>query len=393
MRTLARGLRDQARELRGIAAGEDLEGRYADALRDSAADLEVRLRQTAERYEHVHGHLAGWAGELEDLQAASVALLHRARPPAPEDVLPLLRRSLARLTETRDTRAAFYAARINHACDDVIRDSVWERMENEAELILEDESVEALLETAGWVTTAVGLAALFFTPAGWIVDLALDLTIMLAAKDVLALSVGEGSWFDIGMDTVGLLTMGAGMQAAEELARIHSATKLAAEAAAEERATSIALGEERSDLDRTYRVTNRRSESRAAKAAARRLRAGIVNRAGLSGRAARQAEHALPMAEASPLEALPFGGDRETANACKDIDRMRAVYADSHAVQTASRNAGVWRGASKASFLVGAGTDGIDKGLSKSDLLSFKAWSGRYEDFKGQFKVTIGSGW
>ncbi len=258
MRRLALALRDQARELRTIAAGEDLKGKYATTLRDGASDLELRLRQTAERYEHVHGHLTGWATELEDFQATSLTLLRRAhdtgphRPP--DDPLQPLRQALTRLTEERDERASHYAGRIRRACDDVIKDSAWEEFGDGVDAVLNDKWVERFFEAASWVVAIVGIATLFFTPAGWLVDLALDLTLMIAAKDVLALSVGEGSWFDIGMDALGFLTMATGAVAITMLERVQDATKIEAEAAAVERAVTGVLGESRPAMERTYRL-------------------------------------------------------------------------------------------------------------------------------------------
>jgi hypothetical protein len=396
MRRLAQGLRDQARELRAIAHTEGLRGKYATALRDNAADLESHLRQTAERYEHVRSHLTGWATELEDLQAESLAVLRRAHACAHDadahDAHPL-RAALARLTTARDDRAALYAGRIRRACDDVIKDSVWQAVAEDVRVGLDQDWLGRFFELAGWVTTVVGVTALFLTPPGWLLDLALATTFALTAKDLLALGVGDGSWYDIGMDAVGLSTMGTGEAAAGALGRIRSATKTAAAVAAHERAASDVLRDARPELDRAYRVTARRASTNAEKSAARRARAALLATADRAGSAARLSEHAHPLPPTTPRQALPFGGDHDTASLAADINRMRTQYADNEAVLHASRRAPGWEATAKASFWVGTGIDGIDKGLGRSNLLGFKPSSDDYEHFKGRFTSTVGTGW
>lgn len=393
LRRLARGLRDQAGELRTIASGGGLKGRYATALRGAAADLELRLRQTAERCEHVHAHLVGWATELDDFQSASLALLRRADHHHDDEDAATLHRSLSRLVQDRDDRADLYAGRIRRACDDVIKDSEWEELESGVTAVLDNKWASLFFESASWITTGVGLAALFLSPPGWVMDLALATTFALTAKDALAFAVGDGSWFDLGMDTVGLLSMGAGHVSAAALADIRTATKTVAEFAAEERATADALRDSRPALDRTYKITNRRGVGGPAKSAARRSRSAINNSAKAFGKAARQAERDRPMAAVNQLESLSFGGDGEVAKIHKDIGRMRSDYADHAAVRHASRRAPLWQGVAKLSFWTGTAVDGVDKGLSKSAIFPFKDSSKRYENLKGRFVSTVGTGW
>jgi hypothetical protein len=413
MRRFAQALRDQAGDLRAIAAGEGLKGKYADALRDNASELEFHLRQTAERYEHVYGHLTSWAGELEDFQATSFGLLRQAwdlppagqapvpapvPAPAPaagdqDDPLEALRQRLAGLTNHRDDRAVVYAGRIKRSCDDVIKDSPWESFENEADAVLDSDWFGRVFEAASWVVTFVGIATLFLNPAAWVVDLALGLSIVLAAKDVLAMSVGEGSWFDIGMDVIGFATMATGVTAFKALTKIKDATKIAAKAAAAEQAVENVLDESRSALGRTYRVTSRVNSSGSAKADARRVRRGILATAERAGRAAGQAEAERVGPEATQREALAFGGDREAATVCHEIDRMRGAYANHDAVWKASAGANSWKVGFKASWMVGAGSDGFDKMLGKSDLAPRKPSFKPYNDFKDRFSSVIGTGW
>lgn len=395
LRRLAVGLRDQAGELRAIAGADRLRGRYATALRDRAADLELRLRQTAERCERVRDPLADWAGELDAFQAESRHLLHRARALPPDDAesLRLLRVSLARLVETRDHRAERCARRIRDACDDVLTDSRWERLADRIDAVLDTAWCGEVFEVAGWVTTVVGVTALFLTPAGWAVDGALALGAAVAAKDGLALATGEGSWFDVGMDTVGLLTMGAGKAAFASLDGIRVATRGVAGVAAEERAVEESVRTSRPALDRTYRVTGRRASSGAARAEARRVRAGLRAEAARAGSLARAEEESRALPPATAREALAFGGDREVAGVCKDIERMRTAYVNSREVQAAAGHAKGWEAAYKTGFWIGAGTDMGDKGFGSSDLFPGKWSFSPYDQFKDRFTVVEGSKW
>ena len=395
LRRLAVGLRDQAGELRAIAGADRLRGRYATALRDRAADLELRLRQTAERCERVRDPLADWAGELDAFQAESRHLLHRARALPPDDAesLRLLRVSLARLVETRDHRAERCARRIRDACDDVLTDSRWERLADRIDAVLDTAWCGEVFEVAGWVTTVVGVTALFLTPAGWAVDGALALGAAVAAKDGLALATGEGSWFDVGMDTVGLLTMGAGKAAFASLDGIRVATRGVAGVAAEERAVEESVRTSRPALDRTYRVTGRRASSGASRAEARRVRAGLRAEAARAGSLARAEEESRALPPATAREALAFGGDREVAGVCKDIERMRTEYPNDEAVHEVSEGTELWTGVFNASWRTGMATDVADKTFGSSDVAPMKPHLQEYDDFKDRFKTEIGTGW
>ncbi|MDI5971811.1 hypothetical protein POF50_021155 [Streptomyces sp. SL13] len=406
MRRTAQALRDQARELRAIATTDGrLEGAYADTLRAGAADLDHHLRQTAERYEHVHAHLTNWANELDDMQSESTVLLRRAQEEssgpagAPvgthpdDDPVQPLRRSLNRLTADRDDRAAVYAARIRHACDDVIADSAWEGVEDAVGAVFQENWFNEVLEVASWTATFVGLIALFISPPAWIVGAALVLSFALIAKDVLALAVNQGSWFDISMDAAALLTMGGGKMAVDALVRIQEATKLSAEAAAAERAVAAALHDVRPVLDRTYRITNRRNTPRAAKTAARQLRLRLLAQAERLGEQAGHAESMRPMSNVTLREAFSFGGDTEVAGISKDIEYMRNEYPESSSVQQESRQRGAWQAVGRSSFWVGTGLDGVDKGIGQSQIAPLKPFSHSYMDFKNRFAVTYGTRW
>ncbi len=415
MKHVAQWLRDQAADLRVIGHGEGLKGKYADKLRGGAMDLEKHLREVAERYEHVHGHLTSWAGELEDFQGESVHLLHNAQsaedqakaaqhaasgsasahhpahdatvpPPAHhDDPVQPYRVSLHRLTDHRDHRAAHYAKQIDAACDDIIKDSWWERFSDDVGDVLGNRWLNDIFNALGIIVSVIGIIALFCTPAGWIVIACTVIGIAMAVKDVLAAATGNGSWFDVGLDIVGFLGGFALGRALKSLKAIRAATKLASEGAAAEEAGSQVMRDSDNVLRDTYRTTNSRTASRAARAGARQARGVVRGRAEAAGTAARAAEHARPMPEPSRTERALAGGEKEAAAQYKDINAMRTRYSHNPAVQQASRHADTAMGAVRG--IAGANT-AFDWGSKAAG-----AWSSEYAHLEEKYTVAIGSQW
>ncbi|MFC4033639.1 hypothetical protein ACFO3J_19435 [Streptomyces polygonati] len=396
MRQVAALLRAEAADLRAIAEGRGVQGRYADALRDGARELDVRLRETAERYERVQGGLTHWAGELDGFQAEAGRILHAARAEeagnaGDVDSLAAHRRALARVTAQRDARAAHFADRIRDQIDDEIKDSWWDRCKD---AIDEYQSVISfVVDVMGWVATGIAIAAITMTPAGWVAGLAVWLTFGVLAGHLLLASSADGSWADVAMDLFGLLTMKVGTVALTNLRGVRDATKLAAELAAEERAAETSARETRSLRDRTSAVVNRRASTRAERGRARHLR-NIARAASVrAGHAASAAEAAVPLPEASRWEAAVVGGDRETANLHKDVQRLRAAYPESPEVQRASLGAEGHKGVFQGTWIVATAVDGVDKGAGTSDLFPWKTSYGPYGHFKNRYVREVGSRW
>jgi hypothetical protein len=398
MKRVAQWLREQAADLRVIGHGDDqLRGEYADRLRGNALDLEMHLREVAERYEHVHGQLTSWSDELADFQDESVRLLRNARaaedhattpsaaPARPDDPVRPYRVSLRRLTDHRDERAAHYAKRIGTACDDIIRDSRWESLSDTVGDVLDDRWLNDLLNVLGIVVSLVGVITLFCTPVGWIITACTVVGITMAAKDVLAAATGHGSWFDVGLDTVGFLGGFALARALKSLKAIRAATKLASEAAAAERAASRVLRGAEGAIRNSYRVANSRTASGAARASARQVRGVVRGRAEAAGHAARAAEHVRPMPEPSRTETALAGGEKEAAAQYKDINAMRSRYPGDPAVQRASRHAGTAMGTVRG--VVGTNAV-VDWGGNAAG-----AWSSDYARLEDKYTMALGSQW
>lgn len=79
MVSVAKKLRDQAKNLKAISDDETLKGKYVKALREESSTLEKHMREVAGRYERVHGHLTKWSNELEDFQSDADKVLHQAK--------------------------------------------------------------------------------------------------------------------------------------------------------------------------------------------------------------------------------------------------------------------------------------------------------------------------
>jgi hypothetical protein len=401
MRQMASMLRQEAKDLRVIDRGEGLRGRYADALRHGAAGLEVHLRETAERYERVHGHLTGWAHALEGLQAEADRILRNARvvadldPPGRahgvDDPLDGHRTSLARVVAQRDERAAHFASLIRHEIDDKIKDSPWEWFKGE----VDDWSgeISLVVDAMSWVASITALAALATTPPGWVAGLAVWLSVGVLAGHLMLASAGDGSWADIAMDTFGLLTMQVGTLALNELRAVRNATKAAAQLAAEEQAATNSARATRAIRDRASAVVNRRGATRAERAKARPDRniARAANRRAGSQAAAEEA--ATPIAQASRWEAASVGGDVEEANHFKDIKRLRSAYPRSAEVQNASNGAQRLHRTFKGAWISSSAVDVTDKVVGSSDIAPRKPDYSPYGDAKDRFKREVGSSW
>ena len=410
MRQVASMLRQEARDLRVIGQGDGLKGRYADALRHGADGLEVHLRETAERYERVHGHLTGWAHALENLQSEADRILRNAQVVAEfdapdghhakgdghhaqgdDDPLAGHRTSLAKVVAQRDERAAHFGSLIRHEIDDKIKDSPWEWFKDR----VDDWSgtIALVVDAMSWTATVIALVALATTPAGWVAGLAVWLAVGVLAGHSLLAAAGDGSWADVAMDIFGLLTMQIGTRALAQLRNVRNATKLAAQLAAEEQAAANSARATRSVRDRTSAVVNRRGATRAERAKARHDR-NIARAANLRhGREAAASEAAIPIAQASRWEAASVGGDVEEANHFKDVKRLRTSYPQSAGVQSASRGAEGAHRTFKGAWAAASAADVTDKAAGSSDIVPWKPDYAPYGHAKDHFNREVGSSW
>jgi hypothetical protein len=247
LNSVATTILNQISALKKIAGdGSDaLIGEYADKIRESASDLVGTLQTVHDRYTKVASALGGWESDLVTAQAMSLKALNEAEgpyqqlqllngptisapqtsPPAPltpqeqqetaahkaavtkaQGQLNDAISDLHKAVQFRDDQANYWAGKINSASDDSLRDSWWDSFKDfigKWSWLIKD--ICTVLEI---VAAIVAIVALFFTGVGWLLAAAFWLTAAaLLGRTVLA-ATGNGSWLDVIMDLVALVTLG-----------------------------------------------------------------------------------------------------------------------------------------------------------------------------------------
>jgi hypothetical protein len=247
---MATTLTDQIAALRKIAAGgadSVLVGQYAEKIRLSAADLAGQLGKVVGRYQKVSSALSQWVPDLEQAQARSATALTEAEGPyrtlqikpgfpasgtltpaqqqekqhydrsqqREQSGLDAAKAMLAKAVSFRDERASHWAAVVNSAIDDGVKDSFWDGVAGAWDdfagfigrytWLIKD--ICTVLEIAATVLAYIALCA---TGIGWLLAAAfLIMGVALAGRFLLA-ATGQGSWLEVAMDAFALLTLGIG---------------------------------------------------------------------------------------------------------------------------------------------------------------------------------------
>jgi hypothetical protein len=241
--SVAKEISGQVAALHQIAAGGAdgaLKGQYADTIHSSARDLADQLDKVVGRYQKVSSALNGWLPDLEQAQSMSLQALNDAEGPhkklnqavvlpsgnnltaaqqqsvqiyqnamkQAQGELDAAKALLGKATTLRDNSASYHAGVINRAIDDGVKDSWWDQfkewVDHYAWLI---KDICTVLEVAAAV---LAVLALIFTGVGWIVLLGIALTAVALLGRTMVAAAGDGSWWDVGMDAVALLTFGIG---------------------------------------------------------------------------------------------------------------------------------------------------------------------------------------
>ena len=291
--SIAQTLNGQIAALKRIANGNENIGKTADKLRSAASTLAGDLEPVEARYKTVSSALKGWYPELETAQRMSLRALDQAEVPyaklkntvAPNvpgftmglngqyQLNPFARPTAAQKTEIanyqtamnavqqqlndaqqllqqatslRDTQASHYASVINAASNDSLTDSWWDKFSNWV-----SDHADILKEIAKILQyVAVGLVILCLLIPG--VDLlilaAMAVTAMLLVIHTMLAATGNGNWLDVGMDILGLVTLGMGLGAAEGVEALENTATEAATDAWESGAKSM-LQEMKPELD------------------------------------------------------------------------------------------------------------------------------------------------
>ncbi|MEU7488142.1 putative T7SS-secreted protein [Streptomyces sp. NPDC042319] len=262
LRRTADQIKRQAEEIKALADVDSWKGKAADKYRDQAGDTSEKLRKAFTRYdaaakamgttvrEDVHSEYASelyraqkLAGKAlraakdadDEVRSRRVAIDKQPKDTPKDDPtlksltgkqeaaeadLEHAKKDLQHAKDVRDNAAKAAAEAIRHAIDnDGLKDGGWDKFKDwvgdNADVL------EKVADIAGWVATACGVAAML---VGWIPiigqalaaalgTIAVAATIVgLACHLVLAIA-GEGGWFDVALDVVGLATFGIGRAA------------------------------------------------------------------------------------------------------------------------------------------------------------------------------------
>lgn len=244
---VANTIAGQITALRKIANDNTETGLHADKIRSSASSLAGSLQVVASRYRNVSLALNGWVPELEQAQAMSIRALNDAEAPyaklnqsvilpsgssltaqqkqevagyhksvqLAQEQLDTAKALLNRATSLRDTQASYYAAKINRASDDSLKDSFWDEFKSWVSGIswmISD--VCTGLEVLATAAAVIALVLAQFVPG---VDVIVDAiafgaffaTLAATAGRFVLADTGNGSWWDFSLDAFACLSFGA----------------------------------------------------------------------------------------------------------------------------------------------------------------------------------------
>jgi hypothetical protein len=264
--TVANQITSEIAMLRKIATSDDEVGEHAEKLRSSAGSLADQLGKVVGRFQKVSSALTNWIPELEQAQSMSLQALDQAEGPhrqlnqavllpsgnlnaqqkqrvqdhqnamrQAQDELDAAIALLNRAISLRDTQGSHYAGIINQACDDGVKDSWWEEFEDWVSQyagIIKD--ICQVLEV---IATILAIIALFIPGLDIIVLLGIAVTALALVGRTMLAATGNGSWIDVALDALALLTFGMGkvvgklmestFDAAEDVAKSLRAAKIA----------------------------------------------------------------------------------------------------------------------------------------------------------------------
>ncbi|CAL9475982.1 putative T7SS-secreted protein [Streptomyces sp. Tu 3180] len=260
LRKTAESIRKQADEIKALASVDQWKSKTADEFRKEAEEAEGKLRKAFKRYDAAADALGEkvidggcskeYASELHraqtmadkalrdardahDEQKASTGALDKLPGDTPDDdpdrkklekrqeaaasALERAKKDLEAAKGVRDAAAKRARDSIRYAIDhDGLKDGTWDKFKD----WVHDNAgwMKKVLEATGWISTICGTLALM---VGWIPivgqvlagvlgTIALAATLVSLVGHTLLAVAGEGSWFDVALDVVGLATLGIG---------------------------------------------------------------------------------------------------------------------------------------------------------------------------------------
>jgi len=230
---------------------ERLKGRYADGLQGACEDLADHLEKMKGRFETTGSQLDTLGEAAFDARVATGGAVRRAegawdemtqderdQQPGPgqfsaNPTIDQAHRDVESAKTTYHDTAVKVASAIRDAADDDMKDSFWDKVKGAVGSIASQ--LDWIADVLGWIATALVLVSLFI-PGLNLVVLALALTVLALGIHTLLAVTGNGSWLDVAMDVLALVTfrMGGaalkGAQAARQ-AGLRSAASSASRAA------------------------------------------------------------------------------------------------------------------------------------------------------------------
>jgi hypothetical protein len=409
LRNAAAEMTSQVNLLRRMAATEaSLAGAYATALTAKATDVAKKLDPIITRYATVSACLLGWAPELADFQGATLRVLaqaqdaaaRRARDPNASPLPPLFehlvfnplgagertqldqataqlvaaRHDLERILAEAAERDRHWGHRIADAVDDKLTDGFFDHLHS----LVEHHAgmLEKFTEWAGYLTSATALVAIALP--------GLNLALLgaagaITATHLLLAAEGEGSWWEVGLDTLALASFGGGKILSKGLEHLAEHTRdAAAQAASREAAEQFRHTTEES----IQKVLTDPASTTAERNAARRSYFHMDDGAAAVGQDAAQRVLEAPESTASVKQAY-LAGAKDDARTINTITRLLGEHPGDQAVETAARNLRKLRWAGRTNVASATAIDLADKAAGQ--------WSDSYGSFKERFKVAEGT--
>jgi hypothetical protein len=256
LRSVAKTMEGQVSQLKKIASNDTEVGQHADKIRSSASSLATSLQTLQTRYTNVSSQLDSWIDPLEQAQKMSLQALDQAEIPyaklqqtvvlpggsnltaqqqqeitsynnsmtQAQDALNAAKALLSQATSMRDTAASTIANTINNECNDSLRDH-WSLSGLISDHVDFLKKLASILQD---VVAVLALLCLLIPGVDVLILLAMLATAALLVIHTMLAATGNGSWLDVAIDVVGLLTLGLGLGAAGELEEgADSATEVA----------------------------------------------------------------------------------------------------------------------------------------------------------------------
>lgn len=284
--SIAATLRSQISALQKISADGTEVGEHADKIRSAAQGLVSSLQKVEVRYETVAEALNGWVPELESAQRLSIQALNQAEGPygkmhnTPVPNIPGMTQGLSgqwslnplqkvtpaqkteftnyqqamnqaqtelseaqsvlnRAINLRDTQQSIYAAKINSAIHDGLKDSWFESFENWVDGAWDDFThwvaenagiIRDICEVLEVIATILAIVAIFVSGGTLLLLIGAILTAIALVGRIMLLASGKGSWLDVIMDVVALASFGTSELLGQALKGTVTAAKSMAEA-------------------------------------------------------------------------------------------------------------------------------------------------------------------